>query len=329
VVTLTALAVLLVFGISAIMAVLLEQHAAEVSREHRKFKTLFETNRDAVLILSDGAITECNRRALEWFDQRGAGELSGLRLDDLSPPPEDSGENAAERLRAIMASEDGGTFEWLFRDRQGSPFHGEVTLIPLESTPARQHQLVIRDITTRVLALRKMSHEAMHDPLTGLANRREFERRAELAVGNARRDGCSHVLCYLDLDNFKPVNDTAGHAAGDELLRQVSVLLKSRTRTGDLVARIGGDEFGLLLENCSLEHGVSLARSIIQGVGEMPFRYAGQRFRVGVSIGLAPITRDTPALDALMAAADRACYTAKRDTAHLVISRLTEEARES
>jgi diguanylate cyclase (GGDEF)-like protein len=319
IVSLTALAVLLVLGISAVVAVLLEQHTAELDREHRKFKTLFETSRDAVLILADGAITECNRRALEWFDPRGSGELTGLRLDDLSPPAE-GGENATARLRDAMTSENGGTFEWLFRDRQGNPLHGEVTLIPLTGSSPRQHQLVIRDVTARILELRRMSHEAMHDPLTGLPNRREFERRAELAVGNARRDGSAHVFCYLDLDNFKPVNDTAGHAAGDELLRQVSSLLRSRIRTGDLLARIGGDEFGLLLENCSLEHGSTIARSIIQGVSEMPFSAAARVFRIGISIGLVPITRDAPALDTLMAAADQACYTAKRDNAHLVIA---------
>jgi Amt family ammonium transporter len=303
------------------VAVLLEQHAAELDREHRKFKTLFDSSRDAVMILTAGTITEYNQRALDWFDQLGAGAPAGRRLEELArhgTPGETTLPPA--RLDEALAGPDGGTVEWVLRDRRGEPLHAELTLTPLPGSGPDQHQLVVRDVTARVVEFRRVSHDAAHDALTGIPNRREFERRAGLAVRAAVRDGARHVLCFLDLDGFKPVNDRAGHAAGDELLRQVATRLRAHARSGDLLARIGGDEFGLLLEDCPLDHGAQIVRAIIRDIGAMPFHAAGQDFRVGVSIGLAAITRDTPGLEALMAAADQACYAAKRDPTHLVLA---------
>jgi diguanylate cyclase (GGDEF)-like protein/PAS domain S-box-containing protein len=320
VVWLTALAVVLVLVISMVMAVLLEQHSAELDREHRKFKALFETSRDAVLILTDDTISEYNPRAREWFGGRG-GSVAGLRIKDLlSPQPDDP--PVSERLRAAMIGAAGATFEWMFRDQRGEPQHVEVTVTPLPGGNPPQHQIVVRDMTARIIELQKVSHEAAHDPLTGVPNRREFERRAEIAIRNAVREETEHVLCYLDLDKFKSVNDTAGHATGDELLKQVATLLKSHARSGDLLVRLGGDEFGLLLENCSLEHGIAIGHAIVQEIGATQFNCAGYSFRIGISIGLVAITRHNDDLDLLMAAADQACYKAKRDPGHVVAARL-------
>jgi diguanylate cyclase (GGDEF)-like protein/PAS domain S-box-containing protein len=321
VVWLTALAVVLVLVISMVMAVLLEQHSAELDREHRKFKALFETSRDAVLILTDDTISEYNPRAREWFGGRGRGALAGLRIEDLSTPqPGDP--PVTERLRAAMTGAAGATFEWMFQDRHGEPQHVEVTVTPLPGASPPQHQIVVRDMTARIVELQKVSHEAAHDPLTGVPNRREFERRTEIAIRNAVREKAEHVLCYLDLDKFKSVNDTAGHAAGDELLKQVATLLRSHARSGDLLARLGGDEFGLLLENCSLEHGIAIGHAIVQAIGAAQFNCAGHVYRIGISIGLVTITHRNDDLDLLMATADRACYEAKRDPSHVVAAHL-------
>jgi Amt family ammonium transporter len=238
----------------------------------------------------------------------------------LSPQPNDP--PVSERLHAAMIGAAGATFEWMFRDQHGEPQHVEVTVTPLPGGSPPQHQIVIRDMTARIIEFQKVSHDAAHDPLTGVPNRREFERRAEIAIRNAVREETEHVLCYLDLDKFKSVNDTAGHAAGDELLKQVATLLRSHARSGDLLARLGGDEFGLLLENCSLEHGIAIGHVIVQAIGAAQFNYAGQAYRIGISIGLVTITHRHDDLDLLMATADQACYKAKRDPGHVVAAHM-------
>jgi diguanylate cyclase (GGDEF)-like protein len=318
IVSLTIVAVLVVLAIAVVVAIVLEQQARELDHEHRKFKSLFEASRDAVLILNGGAIAEWNPRALEWFDRHATGSLAGLRLDDLSPPADGAAQTTAERMLQYVAAQGGGTFEWILRGRDDKPFYGEISLTPLPGDS--ELQLVIRDVTARMLALQQMSHEASHDPLTGLANRREFERRLQLAIDDAAQSGRPHVLCFLDLDKFKPVNDSAGHAVGDELLKQIAGLLKARIRIADLLARLGGDEFGLLLENCSLERAATIAQSLVQGVDELRFSAAGRFYRVGVSIGLVAIGADRPAPAELLRAADQACYTAKRAGNHLQVA---------
>jgi len=314
--TLSVAALLAVLVIAAIMAVLLNQNAAELDREHRKFKTLFEASQDAVLILNNGVVAEWNLRAVELFDQRGLGDLAGLRLDDLSTPANDVTNNSGEQMLHYVAAQGGGTFEWVFQSRDAMPFYGEVSLTPLPDDTVPLLQLVIRDITARVLAMQQMRHDATHDPLTGLANRREFKRRMQLALEDVKQNGRVHMLCYLDLDKFKSVNDSAGHAVGDELLKQVAGLLNSRIRIADLLARLGGDEFGLLLENCTNERAKTIALSLIQAVDEMRLGAGGKYYRVGVSIGLVKIDPASPASD-LLAAADQACYAAKRNGTHL------------
>ncbi len=156
-----------------------------------------------------------------------------------------------------------------------------------------------------------LSHQASHDALTGLVNRREFEQRLERALRHVRELGQQHVMCYLDLDQFKIVNDTCGHVAGDELLRQLTFLLRKRLRERDTLARLGGDEFGLLLENCSLEDALGVADDIRQMVGDFRFAWQDKAFNVGVSIGLVAINGHSGSIASILSAADAACYAAK------------------
>ena len=160
-------------------------------------------------------------------------------------------------------------------------------------------------------ATERLSYQATHDALTGLVNRREFERRLEKALAAAREQGRVHALCYLDLDQFKIVNDTCGHVAGDELLRQLTVLLQSKVRDADLLARLGGDEFGVLLENCPLEQAQIVADLLRQTVKDFHFVWQNKSFVIGVSIGLVPITQDCESLASVLSCADSACYAAK------------------
>jgi diguanylate cyclase (GGDEF)-like protein/PAS domain S-box-containing protein len=167
------------------------------------------------------------------------------------------------------------------------------------------------DITEQKLLVRQMALDATHDALTDLVNRREFERRLERAIVAAKEHGSHHVLCYLDLDQFKLVNDTAGHAAGDELLRQVRGLLKGKFRGRDTLARLGGDEFGLLLDNCALARAIKVSEMVIANLRDYRFFWEGRSFSIGVSIGLVAITAETESTAQAMAQADVACHAAK------------------
>jgi diguanylate cyclase (GGDEF)-like protein len=160
-------------------------------------------------------------------------------------------------------------------------------------------------------ATSRLSHQAAHDALTGLPNRREFELRLERALLVAREQNQMHTLCYLDLDQFKVVNDTCGHVAGDELLRQLAVLLQTRLRERDTLARLGGDEFGVLLLNTHLDQAMLVADSIRQLVKEFRFVWRDKSFAIGVSIGLVPIFAESEGLASLLSYADAACYAAK------------------
>jgi len=160
-------------------------------------------------------------------------------------------------------------------------------------------------------ATSRLSYQASHDALTGLPNRREFELRMERALSSAREQNLAHTLCYLDLDQFKVVNDTCGHVAGDELLRQIAALLQARLRDRDTLARLGGDEFGVLLQNCNLEQAQPIAELLQKLVKEYRFAWQDKSFTIGVSIGLVPITAESEGLSNLLGYADAACYTAK------------------
>ncbi len=171
--------------------------------------------------------------------------------------------------------------------------------------------LVFRDMTQHYALARKLSWQASHDFLTGLVNRREFEQRLSEAIASAQETGQQHTLCYLDLDQFKIVNDTCGHVAGDELLRQLSVLLRRRLRTTDTLARIGGDEFGIILHNCDPINANSMTDELLTMVQGFRFVWQSNTFSIGASIGLVSINAQSRDLNSILGAADAACYAAK------------------
>ncbi|HTV49898.1 MAG TPA: EAL domain-containing protein [Steroidobacteraceae bacterium] len=172
--------------------------------------------------------------------------------------------------------------------------------------------LLLHDVTEMRGLARQMSYQATHDALTGLVNRREFERRLTEAIESGHVGDGQHVLCYLDLDRFKVVNDTSGHLAGDSMLREVAKLLRDAVRDSDTVARLGGDEFGMLLIGCPLEKARQIADDVCRSIGEYRFVWKDKIFNIGVSIGLVEISRESGSLEELFAAADSACYVAKK-----------------
>lgn len=171
--------------------------------------------------------------------------------------------------------------------------------------------LVFHDVTQSRYLARQLSWQANHDELTGLFNRRTFELHLLDAIVGAKSEEQHHVLCFLDLDQFKAVNDTCGHAAGDELLCQITKLFQERVRVTDTLARLGGDEFGLLLHQCSLAQAEQVAEELRRRIQEFQFIWQGKVFTIGVSIGLAEINADCQNLNTVLSAADSACYAAK------------------
>ncbi len=172
--------------------------------------------------------------------------------------------------------------------------------------------IVSEDITEAHKLSQELSYQASHDALTGLVNRREFEIRLERLIHEGEGSGEDHALCYLDLDQFKVINDTCGHLAGDELLRQLAELFKSKVRKKDTLARLGGDEFGVLMQNCSLNQAQRVAQDLREMVEEFHFIWTDKRFSIGVSIGLVPID-DSGGVTVtdILSAADASCYAAK------------------
>ncbi len=170
--------------------------------------------------------------------------------------------------------------------------------------------LVFRDVTEERKLAQQLSHQATHDMLTGLVNRLEFERRLSHLLDSAHPHA-PHALLYLDLDQFKVVNDTCGHAAGDDLLRQISALLRTKLRGRDTLARLGGDEFGVLLEHCSVVEAKRIANSLRELLQGFRFGWNERSFTIGVSIGLVPIMQAGETLAGVFSAADSSCYAAK------------------
>ncbi|HEY0746368.1 MAG TPA: EAL domain-containing protein [Steroidobacteraceae bacterium] len=187
--------------------------------------------------------------------------------------------------------------------------------------------LVLHDTSELRGLTRQMTYQASHDALTGLVNRREFERRLQEATDSAQTSAIGHALCYLDLDHFKVVNDTCGHTAGDNMLREIASLIKDTVRDSDTAGRIGGDEFALLLVGCPLEKARQIADNVVRSVNDFRFVWKDKIFNVGVSIGLVEIGRDSGTIEDIMNAADSACYVAKKQGGlHVQVYSAREEA---
>jgi diguanylate cyclase (GGDEF)-like protein/PAS domain S-box-containing protein len=210
----------------------------------------------------------------------------------------------------------------------------EISVTPLKSEAKETLGLVlVMHDTSELRGLtRQMTYQASHDALTGLVNRREFERRLREAMDAAQTGDIAHALCYLDLDRFKVVNDTCGHTAGDNMLREVATIIKDAVRDSDTAARIGGDEFAMLLVGCPLEKARQIADDVVRAVGDYRFIWRDKIFNIGVSIGLVEIGRGGGSIEDIMNSADSACYVAKKQggvRVHVYSAREEAKARHS
>jgi diguanylate cyclase (GGDEF)-like protein/PAS domain S-box-containing protein len=300
----------------------------EVDITERKLyeEALFREKESAQITLrsiGDGVITTDDHNNVEYINPI-AEELTGWKVDDASGRPVDEifrgfHEETCEPLENPLAvairrnRSIKSVRPTLLIRRDGNELYIESTASPIRDGKGdvTGGVLVFHDVSESRELNRRLSYHASHDILTGLVNRREFENRLERALKSARARETSYALCYLDLDQFKIVNDSCGHSAGDALLGQLGALLKSKIRWRDTLARLGGDEFGVLLESCSLDEALKTAELLRVAISEFKFMWDDRSFRLGVSIGVVPITADNEDVAAMLSAADSACAAAK------------------
>jgi len=274
--------------------------------------------------LGDGLVTTDTHGRIDYLN-RAAEQLLGRSLAEVSGKPfaeivtvvdEAERKALADPVRQCLAAGVKvalGRRAVMLARPDGAERSIELTAAPLAGDHGETSGAVVllHDVTELRGIARQMSYQASHDALTGLVNRREFERRLQEALDLARNSAQTHVLCYLDLDRFKAVNDTSGHMAGDNMLREVAALVKDAVRDSDTVARIGGDEFALLLVGCPLEKANQIADDVSTAIRDYRFVWKDKIFSIGVSIGLVELGRESGGLDDVMSAADSACYVAK------------------
>jgi diguanylate cyclase (GGDEF)-like protein/PAS domain S-box-containing protein len=241
----------------------------------------------------------------------GVAELVGRPIWQLYPP-EDRAVAISQLERCV--GDPGQVHRWEARKvrRDGTELWVRQTARAVAGKGRGPSVLVVsEDITESRQRSEQLAYHANHDALTGLVNRRAFEERLEQALAIARAEKVEHALCYLDLDQFKVLNDSCGHVAGDEFLRQVSRALQDVVSKRDTLARIGGDEFGVLLERCQVDQAKRVAYAVLDAIDNLCLTWEGRQFRVGISIGLVPIDHASENVASVLRAADAACYTAK------------------
>lgn len=257
----------------------------------------------------DGKFMAANPALVRLLGYGSEDELLELRIErDLYMFPEERD----NWLRSMATAGEIRNAELVLKRKDGRK------IVVLENSRAvrnNQGQVIyyegtLTDITEAHELSRQLSYEASHDALSGLINRREFEIRLQRALDSVQ-GGATHAVCYLDLDQFKIINDTCGHIAGDELLRQLAQVLQGRVRSNDTLARLGGDEFGLLLHDCGVDDALAVANGLLKAIEHHPFVWGNSTFTVGASIGLVPVSTTFRRVTQVLQAADAACYAAK------------------
>jgi len=232
------------------------------------------------------------------------------------------GETSYSEIWQTLSEDPDWTGDIINQKKMGALYWAQVHIAPIYDMENLLTHFVVtqQDITEARMISEQISYQASHDQLTGLVNRREFEVRLNNLLQFNSSAEAKHAFCFLDLDQFKVVNDTCGHIAGDELLRQISVLLQERIRASDTLARLGGDEFGILMQNCPLSKAQMIAEEIRDAVAKFKFGWEQQVFSIGISIGVVQIDINSVSMTEVLQQADSACYTAKdsgRNRVHL------------
>ncbi len=328
----------LLFGFLALCSVVLVSIGAAISRNMiRRGERIAQALRDAeeqafvaqarshVTLQSIADAVLCTNRACEVTYMNAAAEqllgwsaaeATGKTLTAvLRMLPEPNSVSVTTEIEKILSGEQrtGPATGSLLQRSDGSitPIHERAAPIRDSRGEVTGIVFVMRDITQERAFASQLLHQATHDALTGLTNRREFEQQLARAITDQKCNGLDYALMYLDLDQFKVVNDTCGHAAGDELICQVSWVLRQELRARDVLARLGGDEFGVLLPNCPQPAALGVAETLRRRISELRFIWEGKIFSVNASIGVLSLAESLPTVGDALSAADQACYLAK------------------
>lgn len=293
----------------------LKSSHSELRKSETRFRLLLESAGEGIIGLDGAGIcTFVNRSALamlgyaedEVLGQNMQAMLGCASLERVHPKEESWLESLLHDCVKLNNTQ-------TFCRKDGSFFLAEYTSYPIEINDVIDSSvLVFRDVTESQAQFRKLAYRASHDPLTGLVNRSEFERRLVRVLADMHAGEREHVLCFLDLDHFKQINDSHGHAAGDYVLRSFCRLLTSKLRQRDTLARLGGDEFALLLEHTTLNCAYAIAQELCECVAKMRLSWANREFSVSVSIGLSALTKGDGDFAKVLCHADNACYEAKK-----------------
>jgi len=272
------------------------------------FRMITDTSPLALIIsrVTDGQIQYANRQALVMFKQNIL-ELTGVSILDLFKRYTSD----QSVISVLGAGHNVQNKEIYFQEKNEPAMWLSLSTKPLMLDREKVICSTLLDVTEVHELSSQLSYQATYDDLTGLVNRREFEDRLQETIDSANEKKTENVLCYLDLDQFKVINDTCGHMAGDEMLRQLSQVLHRCIRRNDTLARLGGDEFGILLENCQLKDALIAAENYRQVVQEFRFIWENSTFNIGVSIGLTPISSIDESISEVLRRADTACFVAK------------------
>lgn len=293
-----------------------EEWQSLLDEKERAEFTLHAIGEGVITTNAAGVVTYINSAAEDLLSVPRQKSLGRHVREIFKPLSASNGNNMVSVVERCLAEQ--RPVEQSDGDTYLSMADGRRTVIESSAAPLRNRHdnligavLVVRDVTSEHLLTEELSYRAAHDPLTGLSNRSEFERQLKSAYDDAKRQNQTHMLCYLDLDNFKVINDTAGHGAGDELLKQLATALRLKMRKVDTLSRLGGDEFGVIFRGCNTEQGLLLAHSLLEVVRELKFAWKDQVFTVGVSIGAVSIDLSTDSVADLLARVDAACYLVK------------------
>ena len=309
-----------------------ETGTALVASRPRAMVTLDAMGESVITVDAEGRIDYINHAAETLLGQR-FDQVMGRSFSDVASLVDEADRRSlGDPVRKALAT--GGRVTMgrravLVPANAGAERSVEISVTPLrfDGKDIVGLVLVLHDTSELRGLTRQMTYQASHDALTGLVNRREFERRLQEAMDSAQTGNVAHALCYLDLDRFKVVNDTCGHTAGDNMLREVASLVKEAVRDSDTAGRIGGDEFALLLVGCPLEKARQIADDVVRTVNDYRFVWKDKIFNIGVSIGLVEIGRDGGAIEDIMNSADSACYVAKKQGGlHVHVYSAREEA---
>ncbi|UCB55256.1 MAG: EAL domain-containing protein [Thiotrichales bacterium] len=293
-----------------------ENSEIELSNQKEKAEVTLHSISDSVITVNlDGIVQYINPAAERLFNISNDDAIGKRLADMVRIVNDETGEHVKDPLAHCCDN-----LETVYLPEQSSLMLDTNRMVAVEASvaPMKNYEgdligavMVIQDVSHARKLTRQLSYQASHDMLTGLYNRRKFEECLEESLLNVREEKRTHSLFYLDLDQFKLVNDTCGHVAGDELLRQIPDLFHKVLRSGDVVARLGGDEFGVLLQNCELDRAAIIADKIRQEIKEFRFVWEDKVFTIGVSVGVVGIDENTTDISNLMSSADLACYTAK------------------